>query len=312
MNPCVYCERLKQEIKHLNNQINSSNDHQLKTINEELHKELQTVRFQQLEHRLKNEKIFKDFLYDLKQFTLDFPLRQKQAGIHHNQIAETSQHLVDLFTKHYKTLLLFTFSCFNYSDAEMDYFSCLVKSLDSTFDRLRSILSSAHTDSSSLRFTPASSPITYSHSDSSNENLISSLKISELNRELNEFKLNTSSLRDKLQTQRSLIDSLIDTFSSANAGLNSNITNVTPLSSVDRRYSTTYNSNTTSNSEIMLTSSSSASAMQQPVGMPSLPDYADNSTSSSYEKTVSKEQDQLYVCPKCSLTVASDQIVYKK
>lgn len=241
MTKCINCERLifdKTQQLFPNDNLD-----EYKTRIDVLHREIEEMKCRQVEIRLKNEKIFKDFLFEMKNFYVQ-------------NYEFNSTALIDLITKNYKNLFNFNLVSFNYSHTEISFLNEMLKTLETTIEKIKA----------------------------KNKTEIITRIISN---DLNDFKTKTDNLKEKLNEQRNLIDTLMNTLKidpiTSTSSFPSNMTNVTPLSSVR----TTSNSSSTFNS-------------------------ADILTDDNIYQSLNKETDCIYQCPKCSVEIESEKIAYKK
>ena len=283
---------------------------------DELNKEIHSIKFRQLESKIKNEKILKEFLIAIKDFfiqTSHFGFNQNanfaaSPSFNNASVPLFNSGLLDIFSKSFKTLFNFNVHNLNYSIAETVFINDLIKELDQTLEKLKAKICSSNKSSTkstqTLDFSTVQPP----------KPSLNYFEIDKLNLELKETSFQVLSLKQKLKDQQRLIDTLMTSFKTDNyintASTNSNMTNVTPMSSLSAniRYRLYSLSNDVAVSATSSSAPSTPTVTSTSSSLLSSPSYL---VSDFYEHVMSKESDREYSCPKCHVVISSDQIMYK-
>jgi hypothetical protein len=314
---CVNCELVLSETIDLNTQLNKH-----KTIVENLSKELQNSRFKQLEFKLRNEKLLKDFLFEIKNFfnetsfnsstlppttatsktlSSSFSSSSNTSSSYlssvssnfgpFNSSVNSLNSLIDILYKNYKNLYGLNLVNLNYNENELIFMNGFEKNLDQTVEKAKAKLI---TILSSLK------KLDQSTSDSQSSLTLFTIKIEH---DLNEFKTRTQLLKEKLEEQKQILNSL------TNSGFKldtSNMTNVTPLDSllIPNESSSIIMPPQPNLNQALSTNSSTSSYSSSSLFTSSLP--------STLYQYMNKENDRVYTCPKCGIGIESTRVMHKK
>jgi hypothetical protein len=198
LHQCNACDKLMHETRQLSQDYNDRLRH-LNLQLDETGKEFQILRFKQLEMKIKSEKLFKDMLFEAKNFYIHSTGQRVLTP-------SSSMTMLDIFWRHYKNLFGLNSSHLSYTPSELASLNDQLRSLEQTVESFKA---KTLTQSADKFYSTTKSTQTMTDPKQINTGQEFILQV---NRSIYDINAETNELREKLGKQKELLDKLMGSF----------------------------------------------------------------------------------------------------